>query len=192
MCLFTQKRGGFKCEIVFGIEFGIKFGIVFKLNLGYISYHSSIYSRAMTPASLKSTQFFDAGSTTINEWVHYIFRQQTLGATTIWYKFNRMMPFIKLLHMYLLKWRILSQTGKIGSGKNTKFLFFLLGLKYTLRTCFESKNFSSNSCPELSNHVLSFSACPKAFMLVCQTQHITQPKSILFLYDQLSIKPVLL
>ena len=26
------------------------------------------------------------------------------------------------------KWRILSQTGKIGSGKNTKFLFFLLGL----------------------------------------------------------------
>jgi hypothetical protein len=30
-------------------------------------------------------------------------------------------------------------------------------LKYTLRTCFESKNFSSNSCPELSNQVLSFS-----------------------------------
>ena len=29
-----------------------------------------------------------------------------------------------------IKWRILSQTGKIGSGKNTKISFFLLGLKY--------------------------------------------------------------
>ena len=44
-------------------------------------------------------------------------------------------------------WRIFSQPGKIGSGKNTKSLFFLLGLKYT---CFESKNFLLNSCPELS------------------------------------------
>ena len=59
--------------------------------------------------------------------------------------------------LFQMKWRILNQTGEIGSGKNTKFLFFLLGLKYTLRTCFESKNFSSNSCPELSNQVLSFS-----------------------------------
>ena len=57
------------------------------------------------------------------------------------------------------KWRIFSQPGKIRTGKNEKYLFFLLGLKYTLRTCFESKNFSSNSCPELSNQVLSFSAC---------------------------------
>ena len=57
------------------------------------------------------------------------------------------------------KWRIFSQPGKIGTGKNTKSLFFLLGLKFTLRTCFESKNFSSNSCPELSNQLLSFSAC---------------------------------
>ena len=56
------------------------------------------------------------------------------------------------------KWRNLSQTGKIGSGKNTK-KNFLLGLKYILSTCFESKNFSSNSCPELSNQQLSFSAC---------------------------------
>ena len=32
-----------------------------------------------------------------------------------------------------IKWRILSQTGKIGSGKSTKILFFLLGLKYTLK-----------------------------------------------------------
>ena len=58
-----------------------------------------------------------------------------------------------------VKWRILSRPGKIGTGKNTKYIFLLLGLKYTLRTCFESKNFSSNSCPELSNQVLSFSAC---------------------------------
>jgi hypothetical protein len=57
----------------------------------------------------------------------------------------------------LLKWRILSQPTKIGSGKNKKSLFFLLGLKITLRTCFESSNFLSNSCPELSNQVLSFS-----------------------------------
>ena len=49
------------------------------------------------------------------------------------------------------------QTAKIGSGKNKKSSFFLLGLKITLRTCFESNNFSSNSCPELSNQVLSFS-----------------------------------
>ena len=57
----------------------------------------------------------------------------------------------------LVKWRILSQPTKIGSGKNRKSLFFLLGLKITLRTCFESNNFLSNSCPELSNQVLSFS-----------------------------------
>ena len=57
-----------------------------------------------------------------------------------------------------IKWRIFSRPSKIGSGKNTKYFFFILGLKYTLRTCFESKNFSSNSCPELSNQVLSFSA----------------------------------
>ena len=34
------------------------------------------------------------------------------------------------------------QPGKIGSGKNKKSGFFLLGFKYTLRTCFESRNFS--------------------------------------------------
>ena len=49
---------------------------------------------------------------------------------------------------WLLKWPIFMQTGKIGTGKNTKSLFFLLGL----RTCFESKKFLSNSCPELRYH----------------------------------------
>ena len=58
-----------------------------------------------------------------------------------------------------LKWRILSQTSREGSGKNIIFWFFLLGFKYTLRTCFESKNFLPKSCPELSNQVFSFSAC---------------------------------
>ena len=58
-----------------------------------------------------------------------------------------------------LKWTILSQTSTEGSGKNIFFWFFLLGLKYTLRTCFESKNFLRKSRPELSNQVLSFSAC---------------------------------
>ena len=57
----------------------------------------------------------------------------------------------------VFKWRNLSQTGKIGSGKNTKYFLFLLGLKYTLRTCFESKIFLSNSFPELSNQQFSFS-----------------------------------
>ena len=44
------------------------------------------------------------------------------------------------LHSWL-KWRILSQTSTEGSGKIFFFWFFLLGFKYTLRTCFESKNF---------------------------------------------------
>ena len=55
------------------------------------------------------------------------------------------------------KWKIFSRPGKLGSGRNIKSLFFLLGLKYTFRTCFESKKFLSKSCPELSNQVLSFS-----------------------------------
>ena len=59
--------------------------------------------------------------------------------------------------LLLLKWRILSQTSTEQSGKNEKRKIFLLGFKYTLRTCFESKNFLPKSCPELSNQVLSFS-----------------------------------
>ena len=55
------------------------------------------------------------------------------------------------------KWPCARNTGRSGSGKNQKSWFFLLGLKYTLRTCFESKKFLSKSCPELSNQVLSFS-----------------------------------
>ena len=55
------------------------------------------------------------------------------------------------------KWRIGSQTSTEGRGKNEKKKIFLLGFKYTLRTCFESKNFLPKSCPELSNQVLSFS-----------------------------------
>ena len=66
----------------------------------------------------------------------------------------------KISQLYMtLKWSFARDTGWSGSGKNKKSWFFLLGLKYTLRTCFESKNFSSNSCPELSNQAHSFSAC---------------------------------
>ena len=54
-----------------------------------------------------------------------------------------------------IKYWILSQTGTEESGKNKKSWFFLLGLKYTLRTWFESKNILLKSCPELSNQVLS-------------------------------------
>ena len=56
-----------------------------------------------------------------------------------------------------LKGRILSRTSSEQSGTNWIFGFFLLGFKYTLRTCFKSKNFLPKSCPELSNQVLSFS-----------------------------------
>ena len=56
-----------------------------------------------------------------------------------------------------IKWRILSRISSEQSGKNEFFGIFLLGFKYTLRTCFESKNFLPKSCPELSNQVLSFS-----------------------------------
>ena len=41
----------------------------------------------------------------------------------------------------LLKWRSVSQTSTEESGKNMFFLFFLLGLKYTMGICFESKTF---------------------------------------------------
>ena len=66
----------------------------------------------------------------------------------------------KLRFSYILqdfKWRILSQTSTEESDKNKKILFFLLGFKYTLRTCFEPKNFLPKSYPELSNQVVSFS-----------------------------------
>ena len=47
-----------------------------------------------------------------------------------------------------LKWRISSQTSSKQSCKNKKIWIFPTGLKYTLRTCFESKNFLPKSCPE--------------------------------------------
>ena len=47
------------------------------------------------------------------------------------------------------KWPIFTQKGKIGTCKNPKSRFFLLGWKYTLRICFESKNFLPKSCPDL-------------------------------------------
>ena len=40
--------------------------------------------------------------------------------------------------------------------KNPKSVFFLLGLKYTLRTCLESKAFSLDSCHEPIKFVISF------------------------------------
>ena len=71
---------------------------------------------------------------------------------TIFWPYFAIIAFIFMLN--LSKWRILSQPAKIGSGKNKNSLFFLLVLKITLRTCFESNNFSSNFCP--GNQVLSF------------------------------------
>ena len=64
-----------------------------------------------------------------------------------------------LLTLGFLKWPCARNTCRSGSDGNQKSWVFLLGLKYTLRTCFESKKFLSKSCPELSNQVLSFSAC---------------------------------
>ena len=40
---------------------------------------------------------------------------------------------------YLIKWPLFTETGKVGSGKNPKCEFLLLGLKYILRTCFDYK-----------------------------------------------------
>ena len=41
----------------------------------------------------------------------------------------------------VILWRIFSRTSTEQSGKNKKSAFFLLGLKYTLRTCFDTINF---------------------------------------------------
>ena len=57
--------------------------------------------------------------------------------------------YISILYVSKLR----SQIGLEESGKNNKSGFFLLGLNYTLRTCFESKKFLSKCCPELSNSV---------------------------------------
>ena len=69
-----------------------------------------------------------------------------------------------------LKWPCARNTGRSGSGKNQKSWFFLLALKYTLRTSFEPKKFLLKSCPELSNQVLfqpvKFSS---SFEFVCRT-----------------------
>ena len=59
--------------------------------------------------------------------------------------------------VFQFKWRIFSQPGKIGTGKNTKSLFFLLALKYTLRTCFESKNFLLKSSEQSGTQFFSLS-----------------------------------
>ena len=62
----------------------------------------------------------------------------------------------------------MSQTSTEGSGKKNFFWFFLLGLKYTLRTCFEFKNFaeilswaeqSGTQVFSLSNLVLVSDSC---------------------------------
>ena len=86
--------------------------------------------------------------------------------STTWFTYAFMMLFsltwnlfVLSYSLYVLTWPYARNTGRSGSGKNKKSWFFLLGLKYTLRTCFESKKFLSKSCPELSNQVLSFSAC---------------------------------
>ena len=55
-----------------------------------------------------------------------------------------------------IKWPFFIGASLNGSGKNQKYWFFLLGLKYTLRTCFESKKLLSKSCPELSNFGCDF------------------------------------
>ena len=54
-----------------------------------------------------------------------------------------------LFHRISIKWAIFRETGIIGSGKNPKSEFFLLGFKYTLKVCFESKKFLSDFCHEL-------------------------------------------
>ena len=45
-----------------------------------------------------------------------------------------------------IKWMILSQPAKVGSGKNKKIIIFPT-TQGDLQDQFESNNFSSNSCP---------------------------------------------
>ena len=76
------------------------------------------------------------------------------------------------------KWSFFIEPSLDGSSKNQKSCFFLLGLKYTLRTCFEPKTFLSKSYPELSNQVLSFLACQ-----ICQQLQVHLPHIFFQLFD---------
>ena len=69
-----------------------------------------------------------------------------------------------------LKWGILSQPTNIGSGKNKNSLFFLLGLKINLRTCFESNNFSSNSW------AFRYSVFQRVLFCLADSKFSTKPK----------------
>ena len=58
---------------------------------------------------------------------------------------------------YYLSFEINHLSGHLPEIQARVEVVKMLGLKYTLRTCFVSNNSSSNSCPELTNQVLSFS-----------------------------------
>ena len=92
-------------------------------------------------------------SKNIQGWILRFWTQNFLSFRQFIFKKSR----TERRHGEPIKWPCARNTGRSGSGKNQKSWFFLLGLKYTLRTCFESKKFLSKSCPELSNQVLSFS-----------------------------------
>ena len=70
-----------------------------------------------------------------------------------------------------VKWSFFIETGLDGSDRNLKSWFFLLGLKYTLRTYFKYKNFLSNSRPRLRNNVRQFSTF---WHLVVQFGHMNE------------------
>ena len=73
-------------------------------------------------------------SFTCTKWVWSRARQKRFSKN---YLYNLTLTYLFIA----LNCSIFNQTGKIRSGKSAKSLFFLLGLKYTLRTCFESKMF---------------------------------------------------
>ena len=70
---------------------------------------------------------------------------KTLRTSPDTLKYNFLLS-IMIEWWYLWYWFVVifSQTGSEGSGKNKKSGFFLLCLKYTLRTCFELKRFWKN------------------------------------------------
>ena len=49
---------------------------------------------------------------------------KNVSKTDFWVKLYFQLTFVLKISPLSLKWRIFSRTGKIGSGKNTKYIFF--------------------------------------------------------------------
>ena len=71
----------------------------------------------------------------------------------------------------LLKWRSVSQTSTEESGKNMFFFYFSYwAWSIPWGHVLSLKHFLPKSCPELSNQVLSFSACQISYLFRVHVQ----------------------